>query len=100
MKTRNGPKRAKARRKAWPSPSSMPSLSQDICGRPARCARAISRAASVVAYLVKQGIDQTRLESEGYGATQPLVPNLTPANRAKNRRVAFKIIDSAAPVVP
>ena len=52
-----------------------------------------ARAASVVAYLVKQGIDPVRLESEGYGASQPLVPNLTPGNRAKNRRVAFKIVD-------
>jgi OmpA-OmpF porin, OOP family len=54
-----------------------------------------ARAASVVAYLVKQGIDPARLESEGYGATQPLVPNITPANRAKNRRVAFKILDGS-----
>jgi outer membrane protein OmpA-like peptidoglycan-associated protein len=57
-----------------------------------------ARAASVVAYLVKQGIDPARLESEGYGASQPLVPNISPANRAKNRRVAFKILDgSVAP---
>jgi OOP family OmpA-OmpF porin len=52
------------------------------------------RAAAVVAYLVKQGIDPARLESEGYGASQPLVPNISPAQRAKNRRVAFKILDS------
>jgi outer membrane protein OmpA-like peptidoglycan-associated protein len=51
------------------------------------------RAHSVMAYLVKQGIDPTRLESEGYGASQPLVPNITAANRAKNRRVAFKILE-------
>jgi outer membrane protein OmpA-like peptidoglycan-associated protein len=52
-----------------------------------------ARAASVVNYLVKSGIDPSRLESEGYGSTQPLVPNLTPAARAKNRRVAFKILE-------
>ena len=52
-----------------------------------------ARAAAVVAYLVKAGIDPSRLESEGYGATQPLVPNITPAQRAKNRRVAFKILE-------
>jgi outer membrane protein OmpA-like peptidoglycan-associated protein len=52
-----------------------------------------ARAASVVAYLTKAGVDPTRLESEGYGASQPLVPNITPMNRAKNRRVAFKILD-------
>jgi OmpA-OmpF porin, OOP family len=52
-----------------------------------------ARAAAVVAYLVKSGVDPSRLESEGYGATQPLVPNMTPAQRAKNRRVAFKILE-------
>jgi outer membrane protein OmpA-like peptidoglycan-associated protein len=52
-----------------------------------------ARAAAVVQYLVKQGIDPARLESEGYGATQPLVPNLSPANRAKNRRVTFRILE-------
>jgi outer membrane protein OmpA-like peptidoglycan-associated protein len=51
------------------------------------------RAASVVTYLVKAGVDGGRLTSEGYGATQPLVPNMTPAQRAKNRRVAFKIVE-------
>ena len=52
-----------------------------------------ARAASTMAYLIKQGVDPLRLDSEGYGAAQPLVPNLTPANRAKNRRVAFKIVE-------
>ncbi|HEX4461956.1 MAG TPA: OmpA family protein [Polyangia bacterium] len=55
-----------------------------------------ARAAAVVAYLVKQGIDPARLESEGFGSTQPLVPNITPAQRAKNRRVAFKILDGGS----
>jgi outer membrane protein OmpA-like peptidoglycan-associated protein len=54
------------------------------------------RAQSVMAYLVKQGIDQNRLEAQGFGMTQPLVPNITPANRAKNRRVTFRIIDQGA----
>ncbi len=51
------------------------------------------RARSVMQYLAKQGIDPARLDSEGYGASQPLVPNITAANRAKNRRVAFKIVE-------
>jgi outer membrane protein OmpA-like peptidoglycan-associated protein len=52
-----------------------------------------ARAAAVVAYLVKVGVAPSRLESEGYGSTQPLVPNITPAQRARNRRVAFKIVE-------
>jgi outer membrane protein OmpA-like peptidoglycan-associated protein len=52
-----------------------------------------ARAASVMSYLTKNGVDPLRLESEGYGASQPLVPNLTPANRARNRRVTFKILE-------
>ena len=55
-----------------------------------------ARAASVVAYLVKSGVDASRLESEGFGSSQPLVPNMTPAQRAKNRRVAFKILEQGA----
>jgi OmpA-OmpF porin, OOP family len=56
-----------------------------------------ARAQAVMQYLVKQGVDAARLESEGYGATQPLVPNLTPANRAKNRRVTLRILEQGAP---
>ncbi len=55
-----------------------------------------ARARAVVEYLVKQGLDSARLESEGYGASQPLVPNITPANRTKNRRVTFRILDAHA----
>jgi OmpA-OmpF porin, OOP family len=59
-----------------------------------------ARAAAVVAYMVKQGIDPARLESDGYGATRPLVPNLTTQIRARNRRIAFRIVDGGAPVTP
>jgi outer membrane protein OmpA-like peptidoglycan-associated protein len=52
-----------------------------------------NRAQAVVAYLVKQGVSPQRLEAEGFGAGQPLVPNVTPANRNRNRRVAFKILE-------
>ena len=47
------------------------------------------RADSVRAYLVKAGIDPTRLVSKGYGMAQPLVPNNSESNRALNRRVQF-----------
>ncbi len=55
-----------------------------------------ARAAAVVAYLVRQGVDPARLESEGYGSAHPLVPNLSPASRARNRRVSFRILDVAS----
>ena len=47
------------------------------------------RADSVRAYLVKVGIDPSRLVSKGYGMAQPLVPNNSEGNRALNRRVQF-----------
>ena len=51
------------------------------------------RAQACMDFLVKQGIAVERLSAEGFGASKPLVPNLTPANRAKNRRVEFRIVD-------
>jgi outer membrane protein OmpA-like peptidoglycan-associated protein len=50
------------------------------------------RAQAVMSYLVRAGIDPGRLEAQGFGADQPLMPNLTAGGRAKNRRVAFKIL--------
>ena len=55
------------------------------------------RAASVMRWLVEHGIAQERLESQGLGETQPLVPNRGAANRQTNRRVEFKITDPAPP---
>ena len=47
-----------------------------------------ARAASVVHYLAKVKLsDPTRIEIRAYADTQPIVPNDSAANRAKNRRV-------------
>lgn len=46
-----------------------------------------AQAEAIRAYLVKKGINAARLEAVGVGGERPLVPNLGPANRAKNRRV-------------
>jgi len=50
------------------------------------------RAASVVKYLVDNGVPVSRLVSKGYGESNPKMPNNTDENRALNRRVEFKII--------
>ena len=55
------------------------------------------RADSVMRYLVSHGIAASRLTAKGYGLTQPLVPNTSPANQAMNRRVQF-IRTDAKPV--
>ncbi len=48
------------------------------------------RAGAVVAWLVKNGVDKSRLTAKGYGDTQPVAPNTTEDGRAKNRRVELK----------
>ena len=49
------------------------------------------RAESVVRYLTNNGIVASRLVAKGYGESVPSVANDTEENRAKNRRVEFKI---------
>lgn len=51
------------------------------------------RAASVRSWLVEHGVESGRLESEGYGLTQPIATNDTDEGRALNRRVEFKIVE-------
>jgi outer membrane protein OmpA-like peptidoglycan-associated protein/predicted negative regulator of RcsB-dependent stress response len=52
-----------------------------------------NRAASVVTYLVGQGVAATQLTSKGYGETKPVASNDTEEGRAKNRRTEFKILE-------
>ena len=52
------------------------------------------RAAAVAEYLIAKGIAKSRIISKGYGKTQPLVPNTSDENRAKNRRVELKVIST------
>lgn len=51
-----------------------------------------ARAEAVVTYLVQKGIVKERLVAKGYGKSQPSVPNDSDENRAKNRRVEFKVM--------
>jgi outer membrane protein OmpA-like peptidoglycan-associated protein len=51
------------------------------------------RADAVKEYLTtKAGIEQKRIQTKGYGATNPIAPNETEEGRAKNRRTEFKIV--------
>ncbi len=49
------------------------------------------RANTIKKYLVTKGIDEKRLTAQGFGDTRPLVPNDSEENKAKNRRVEFKV---------
>lgn len=49
------------------------------------------RADSVRSYLIKQGVDSSRLEAKGFGETKPIDTNKTNAGRANNRRVEFMV---------
>ena len=49
-----------------------------------------NRAKAVRDYFIKAGIAESRLKTRGYGLTKPAVPNTSPENWAKNRRVELK----------
>lgn len=49
------------------------------------------RAGSVSNYLISQGIDQSRIQTVGYGLGAPAYSNDTEEGRAQNRRVEFLI---------
>ena len=51
-----------------------------------------ARALSVKTYLESKGIVATRIESEGYGESQPIETNATPEGKAKNRRTVFRVL--------
>jgi outer membrane protein OmpA-like peptidoglycan-associated protein len=51
------------------------------------------RANSVRDWLTAHGVQPSRLTAIGYGQERPLVPNVTAAMRARNRRVQFKIVE-------
>lgn len=55
-----------------------------------------ARATAVAAYFVKHGVDSRFLVTEGYGADRPIASNKTAADRAKNRRIEFKVETLAA----
>ena len=51
------------------------------------------RAKAVYDYVIGKGIPADRLRYKGYGESQPIADNNTPAGRAKNRRTVFLIYE-------
>jgi large repetitive protein len=53
------------------------------------------RAKSVMKYLTETGgVDAARVKAKGYGEAKPIDTNKTPAGKANNRRVEFRIINA------
>ena len=50
------------------------------------------RALSVLNYLKEKGLTPTRLESKGYGSSNPIADNSSASGRAQNRRVEISIL--------
>jgi OOP family OmpA-OmpF porin len=50
------------------------------------------RAHSIVAFLAQHGVVATRIAAAGFGDTHPVAPNDSEANRAKNRRIEFRVV--------
>jgi len=55
----------------------------------------LRRATAVRDYFVEAGIESGILTMRGYGKTSPLVPGITEAARAKNRRVEIALTDTS-----
>lgn len=52
-----------------------------------------NRAKAVVDYLVKKGVDASKVSFKGYGETAPIDTNDTEEGRARNRRTEFKVVE-------
>jgi len=53
------------------------------------------RAESVYNYLLSMGVSGNRIDSQGFGSSQPIADNSTTAGRSRNRRVEVFILPNA-----
>ncbi|NRR31416.1 type VI secretion system protein TssL [Oxalobacteraceae bacterium] len=67
---------------------------------PSNWALSKGRAAAVVAMLASRAGPAARYSVEGRGETEPLVPNDSPANRARNRRVVIIVLTPVNAAMP
>ena len=51
------------------------------------------RAEAIRALLVKAGLEPARVKAAGYGSSRPVADNVTPAGKAKNRRIEFNVVE-------
>ena len=66
-----------------------PGLQQQ--GIPDNLVLSTRRAATVVSFLVSQGVNPTIISAKGVGDTRPVAPNDTPQGRAQNRRIEITV---------
>ena len=76
-----------------------PDVTIEICGhtdnigdKSANITLSMNRAKAVRDYLIKSGVNTSRLLAGGYGSTQPIYPNDTEEHRQLNRRTEYRII--------
>ncbi|KAA0258419.1 flagellar motor protein MotB [Deferribacter autotrophicus] len=51
-----------------------------------------ARAVAIVKFFIRKGVKPEKLSAAGYAQYHPIVPNITPENRAKNRRVEINFV--------
>lgn len=59
----------------------------------------LSRAQSVVDYLVSKGVDPAQLQAVGMGQEKPIADNATKEGQFKNRRIEFEVLNKDTGVV-